>query len=98
MLLHFDALLPADWIAKHTDRVEGRVRAIWAGEKRHRLSELVAATCRASGTTGALALYDRMFVIPDEALRIGLAAGTIVPPTAPAADPRSPARCACPSS
>jgi hypothetical protein len=82
-LLHFDALLPEDWITKHTDRVSGRVFAIWAGEKRNRLSELVAAAYRENGFGAAAALYDRMFVISDATLRAGQDAGTLILPNRP---------------
>lgn len=77
LLRHYDALLPEAWITKHTDRAERRVKAVWAGEKRNRLSLLVLETLRTSGEFGTLALYDRMFVISEETLENGLKAGTL---------------------
>jgi hypothetical protein len=77
VLRHYDALLPDAWLTKHADRAARRVKAVWAGEKRNRMSSLVHETMNAGRDPGALALYDRMFVISDDTLARGLQAGTL---------------------
>ena len=77
VLRHYDALLPGDWVTKHTDRVKKHVRAVWAGERRDAQSKLVSDTFDQSGMEGALDLYDRMFVVGPETLARGLKIGAV---------------------
>lgn len=84
VLRHYDALLPEDWIKKHTDRISKTVLAVWAGERRDAQSVLVAEAYRDGGIAGALDVYDRMFVQGPDTLKAGIDAGAIqlIPPEA----------------
>lgn len=77
-LRHFDALLPDEWLRKHLDRVEGRVKAVWAGAERNRQSQLIHDAHTRQGPEAALALYDRMYVLDRPSLDAGLALGTVI--------------------
>ena len=77
VLRHYDALLPDDWIRKHTDRVTGKVKAVWAGDHRNKQSRLVADAVAQGGLESGLDLYDRMFVIDPAVLDAGARAGAV---------------------
>jgi len=77
VLCHYDALLPDDWIRKHTDRVTGKVKAVWAGDHRNKQSRLVADAFAQGGLAGALELYDKMFVIDPASLDAGAKIGVV---------------------
>ncbi|MBC7138309.1 MAG: glycosyltransferase family 2 protein [Defluviimonas sp.] len=76
-LLHFDALLPAEWLRKHTDRATGRVRTRWLGEKRTLFARFVHDTLEAGGEPAALELYDRLFVLHKPVLDRAIAGGLV---------------------
>lgn len=76
-LLHFDALLPEDWLQKHGDRATKKVRTKWLGEKRKLFAQHVHDTFTAGGEPAALELYDRLFVVPGPMLEEGLAKGVV---------------------
>ena len=86
VLRHYDALLPEEWVRKHTDRVNKKVKAVWAGDRRNQQSRLVADAVAQGGTEAAFGLYDRMFVIDPALLAAGTKAGAVrvVPPDPPA--------------